>query len=252
VTELPPTTPKPKWRGPALIGFALILLAVFWFGRQSVNVDVDLAAGLMQSMDPRLAWPLTLLIFTAASFLGVPQWALIGGAVIAFGPGIGAALSWGGTMISSTLNFLAGRILGGERLKSRLSARGQRWMDRLSRNGLMASFLVRLVPVAPYFIVNMAAGASTVRWRDFAGGTALGIIPKIAIIALFGKGIGEFLAGQDLWLSILAIAAAIGLAILLWLWQRRIREHIPPSNPPATLLNREKGHQNTPKSETKP
>ncbi len=46
---------------------------------------------------------------------------------------------------------------------------------------------VRLVPVAPFTVVNVAAGAFNVRFFDFALGTLIGMAPGIFAIAVFGE-----------------------------------------------------------------
>ena len=45
--------------------------------------------------------------------------------------------------------------------------------------------LVRLLPVAPYTVVNLVAGASRIRWRDFLLGTALGLAPGLVLMSTF-------------------------------------------------------------------
>ena len=225
VPETPP--PRNKWRAPLLVGLAVAIGLAFWFGRASVNASPDIAAGLMASVDPWLAWPVAGLVFIAGSFLGVPQFMLIAGAVISFGPLEGAILSWLATMLSSSIHFGLGHFMGGERLRERLRSKGRlralAWMDRLARNGVVASASVRIVPTGPALFVNMAAGASGMRFRDFALGTALGILPKIAIIALFGKGLGEWLLSREALPVGLAVLAALAIAALVWWLRRRIR-----------------------------
>ena len=75
---------------------------------------------------------------------------------------------------------------------------------------------MRLVPTGPFILVNMAAGISSVRFRSFLIGTALGIIPKIAVVALLAQGI---LSGvQQDWLMLVFMLGAlliIGLVIIL-------------------------------------
>ena len=45
--------------------------------------------------------------------------------------------------------------------------------------------LVRMLPLAPFSVVNIVAGASHIGWRDFLLGTLLGMIPGIVVIATF-------------------------------------------------------------------
>jgi len=45
--------------------------------------------------------------------------------------------------------------------------------------------IIRLLPVAPYTVINIVAGASHIGWRDYLLGTALGLAPGIVMIMLF-------------------------------------------------------------------
>jgi uncharacterized membrane protein YdjX (TVP38/TMEM64 family) len=56
---------------------------------------------------------------------------------------------------------------------------------RLARKGTMAIAIVRLLPIAPFSVVNAVAGASHIRPREFLLGTALGMLPGIVAIVVF-------------------------------------------------------------------
>jgi uncharacterized membrane protein YdjX (TVP38/TMEM64 family) len=90
----------------------------------------------------------------------------------------------------------------------------------VGRNGFLAALTVRIVPSAPFIVVNMAAGVSHMRFLAFAAGTGAGIIPKTALVAFAGQGLIEFLRHGDF-----TTAAVLGLAALGWLaamlWARR-------------------------------
>jgi uncharacterized membrane protein YdjX (TVP38/TMEM64 family) len=50
---------------------------------------------------------------------------------------------------------------------------------------LLAVVFVRLLPIAPFSVVNVVAGASHIGWRDFLLGTAIGLLPGVLLISLF-------------------------------------------------------------------
>ena len=98
----------------------------------------------------------------------------------------------------------------------------------MGRNGFFASFIVRLVPSAPFIVVNMAAGVTPMRVTAFAFGTALGIVPKIVLVAFAGNSIVRLMKGEIgkevIWLAVIAVAwVVIGLVARAWL-KRRERE----------------------------
>jgi uncharacterized membrane protein YdjX (TVP38/TMEM64 family) len=80
---------------------------------------------------------------------------------------------------------------------------------------------VRLAPFAPFILVNMAAGVAPVAWIDFALGTALGIIPKIVVVAFAGHSLTSIFHGGAASLAWLALAVAVwliaGIAAARWL-----------------------------------
>lgn len=157
------------------------------------------------------ALPVAVSAFAVLAFVGVPQFVLIAAAVVAFGPWTGLAYSWIGTLFSSTLGFWLGRVFGGRLIRDVASESVARFMKLIGRNGFMASLIVRLVPAAPFIVVNMAAGVAPMRFRDFLGGTAVGIIPKIVLTAFAGNSMVQVLRGGGFQHIIL-----IGLAAVIW------------------------------------
>ena len=167
--------------------------------------------------------PFALLIAVAAfailAFAGVPQVVLIAAAVVAFGPELGFAYSWIGTMVSAAVGFWLGRVTGGRLLKDIGGEKLKAFMAMIGKNGFLASLIVRLVPSAPFVVVNMAAGMTPMRFSAFAVGAALGIVPKILLTVMAGSSVVHARSGQ-LWTNL----GLFGLALLIWigagLWAR--------------------------------
>jgi uncharacterized membrane protein YdjX (TVP38/TMEM64 family) len=96
-------------------------------------------------------------------------------------------------------------------------------MTLVTRNGFLASLVIRLVPFAPFVVVNLAAGVTTIGVADFTLGTAVGILPKILLTALAGNSIGKVFTGGSGWTAIglLILAGTIwfgaGLAARRWM-----------------------------------
>jgi len=215
------------WR-TLLVSFLLFggVGLVFVFGAQVLGFSGEATVERwMGAAHGPLALPVAVAAFAALAFVGVPQFMLIAAAVVAFGGWTGFAYSWIGTMVSAMVGFYLGRTAGAKAL-ARFSGEGvKRFMDHVGRNGFLASLIVRLVPSAPFIVVNMAAGVTPMRALDFAGGTALGIVPKIALTAFAGASIARFMRGEigrDLiWLLLLVAAwIALGWGARHWLRAR--------------------------------
>jgi uncharacterized membrane protein YdjX (TVP38/TMEM64 family) len=199
---------------------------VFVFGAQALgfNGEATVQAWLRAASGP-WSLPVAVLAFAALAFVGVPQIMLIAAAVVAFGPTTGSLYSWVGTMASSVVGFYLGRVAGANVLERISGESVGRFVKLIARNGFFASFIVRLVPSAPFIVVNMAAGVTPMRVVDFLLGTAVGIVPKIMLTAFAGNSIFRVLRGQigknALWLAAIAVAwVGIGLAARAWLRNR--------------------------------
>jgi uncharacterized membrane protein YdjX (TVP38/TMEM64 family) len=218
---------RQAWRTLA-VSFVLFggVGVVFLFGAQVLgfNGEATVERWLGSASGP-WALPAAVGAFALLAFIGVPQFVLIAAAVVAFGAWTGFAYSWIGTMVSSLVGFYLGRFAGGRALKTLSGESMQRFMDLVGRNGFLASLIVRLVPSAPFIVVNMAAGVTPMRVFDFTAGTALGIVPKIALTAFAGNSIVQALKGGGVkhiaWLvAIVAVWIAIGWFARLWLKSR--------------------------------
>lgn len=199
---------------------SLIIVATFVLGRFVFDIDLSIYEERLQSLRGSI-WglPVVILIFTIASFFGLPQWALITVTIVAFGPTMGGIYSWVATLVSAMLNFWLADLLGRERLSRLTGPRLGNVLDRIKRNGLLWSFVVRLVPTGPFILVNMAAGVSSITTRSFFIGTAFGIIPKILVVALLAKGVFAGLNGRMMSFVFILLAVA---AIILTLWLQKL------------------------------
>ncbi len=194
----------------ALFGL-LILLLLVGFGPAPEKIESILQA-LRQ--DER-GLPAVIMVFVVMGLIGVPQFVLITGAIIAFGPGAGALYAWVATMVSASVNFWLGRLIGA----GPLNRFGGKWIVRIMalvrRNGFWSAMLLRIVPTGPFIMVNLAFGVSRAKFGQFLMGTGIGIWPKILALAFAGQGIFSFLAGQNLptMMIFFTLAGVIFLAV---------------------------------------
>ena len=213
------------WRA-VVVSFVLFggVGLVFLFGAQVLGFGGEAAVERwLGAAHGPWSLPAAVAAFAALAFIGVPQIVLIAAAVVAFGPWVGSAYSWVGTMVSSLVGFYLGRSAGA-RVLERFSGEGvKRFMALVGKNGFLASLIVRLVPSAPFIVVNMAAGVTPMRAHHFAAGTALGIVPKIVLTAFAGASIVRLLQGQGGRNAVWIVAVAVLWLALGWYARRWLR-----------------------------
>lgn len=146
-----------------------------------------------------VAFPVTILILATAAVFG-PWWGMLYAAV--------------GVAASAGAMFALGARFGQEVPSRLLGERWDRLRDRLQRRGLLAVVALRVVPVAPFSLINLAAGAASIRFVDFVLGTLIGMGPGLAAIALMGDRIAKVLAdpsaGQ---IAVLALCVAVWIGL---------------------------------------
>jgi len=164
---------------------------------------------------------MTLGIFVIGGLLVVPVTLLVIVTVLAFGPWLGFVYALAGVLLSSVVLYGIGRMLGRDTVRRFAGARLNRLSRRLAARGVLAVALLRLLPVAPFTIVNIVAGASYIGLRDYLVGTIVGMAPGMAIIALFVNRVGATLQnpGWSAWLALAALAAlTVGGTYALHRW----------------------------------
>jgi len=124
-----------------------------------------------------------------------------------------------GATVGATALFLAAKFALGDVLRAR-AGNGIRKMEAGFRENAMSYMLIlRLVPLFPFWLVNLAPAFLGVGLRTYVIGTFIGIIPGTAVYATFGAGLGSiFDSNRELTLSgVLTpeiIAGLVGLALL--------------------------------------
>ncbi len=212
----------------ALLGLAY---AMGWHEALSWEGLAARRAGLQAEVAARpvlvaLAYVAAYAAAVAVSIPGAVVITVTGG--LLFGTVLGALLAVAGATIGAILLFLAARSALGPTLAKRAGP----WIDRL-RPGLEADgfnvlLALRLIPVVPFWLVNLIPALVGMRLAPFALATFLGIIPGTTVFASIGAGLGHVLdAGGTPDLSVVLSAPVLlpllGLAVLSLLpplWKR--------------------------------
>jgi uncharacterized membrane protein YdjX (TVP38/TMEM64 family) len=120
----------------------------------------------------------------------VPVMALVVATVVVFGPILGVAYALVGAVASAAIAYGVGRALWRDALQRMAGPSFERLRRRFGRHGILAVAAVRLLPIAPFTIVNLVAGALRVRFDHFIVGTLLGMAPGAAgfgaLLRVFG------------------------------------------------------------------
>jgi len=180
--------------------------------------------------DHRFSWlgiAGVLIAYVVGSVLLVPVNVLIAATGAAFGPFLGFGYALAGSLLAAAAVFGFGRALGRDPVRRFAGRRVNAVSRRLDRHGLWTMAVLRLLPIAPFSLVNLVAGASEMRGRDFLLGSLVGMTPGIALLTLFGDRLGAWLRQPD-WTNLAILFgitfAAIALAVALRQWSKPRRD----------------------------
>ena len=133
--------------------------------------------------------------------------------VMVFGPFFGPAYALGGAAVSATAMYWVGRRLGRDTVRRFAGKRLNSISKRLARQGALAMSVVRLVPIAPFTVVNLVAGASHISFRDYLLGTVIGLAPGITATTLVVNRAAAVLRDPGIMTAVLLGVVAIAVIV---------------------------------------
>ena len=174
------------WPRVAIVLFicGLGVLAWVWLPKSGISFE-QVSARVTVHRHAWYALPAVVFAFVVLGLAMVPVTLMIAATGIAFGPLLGPVYAMAGCLASASAGFAIGRWMGLWRVTQIGGERVTRVVRMLRRNGTLAVFLVRKVPV-PFTLTNVVVGASTIHYRDFIVGTALGMTAFVVGLAGFG------------------------------------------------------------------
>ena len=167
-------------------------------------------------------WAPAVVALAFVVFSVVPVMLLVSLTGIVYGPLLGPLYALAGCLASASAAFAIGRQMGLRRVAEWQGQRMRRFMTLLRRNGTLAVFLIRKIPM-PFVLVNVMLGASPVGYREFLIGTTLGMLAMVVALAGFGYQLAETWrhpSAESIARALLALCIPLSLA---WLINRQLR-----------------------------
>ena len=214
----------PAWGKFVLAAIALTALALVW--RFTPLADIVTAANVTawaRQVGDRWWAPLAVIAApTLASLIMFPRPLITLAAVLVFGPWLGFLYAMAGIMVAALATFFAGRVVRRDTVRRLAGRKLDRLSAALRQRGLLAMTAVRLVPLAPFPVVGLVAGAIRVKLWHYTLGTFLGTLPGVLAATVFADQIAAALSdsGEINWWVVGAVTAVLvvgTVAVRRWL-----------------------------------
>ncbi|AGA32843.1 phospholipase D/transphosphatidylase [Thioalkalivibrio nitratireducens DSM 14787] len=179
---------SPRFRLLLFLGVFVILavMALVWgIALQDEDWGPTRVRALAERFEDRAWLPWAVFAGTVIGLqVAIPQLVLVPVAVIVLGPWSGFAIAYLGTVAGAVVGYLAGRYLG-RRPVRRLSGPSMKRLSRsLARRGIQSMVVINMLPVVSQTLINLLAGTTHIRFRDFLVGSVIGILPPTAMVTL--------------------------------------------------------------------
>lgn len=160
--------------------------------RNHERLEASVEANLARSA---LAYLALYAVAVAVSFPGASLVTILGGFL--FGATMGTALTVVAATVGASVIFLAAKTSLGGVLRERAGRFAQRFAQGFNENAFSYLLFLRLVPLFPFWLVNIAPALFDVKLRTYVTATAVGIIPGTLAYTLVGDGLGGLIAAQE-------------------------------------------------------
>jgi phospholipase D1/2 len=209
------------WLAVAILVLLFAAAAAWKWTPLADQIDIRKITGWVFSLRNNPARPLIILgAYLGGSLLVVPITVLILATALVFGPLLGCAYSFAGCFLGAAATYAVGYFLGRDFIRQVIGSKWKHVEQKIGQAGIIAVATMRLLPVAPFTIVNIISGAFQVPLRHYVLGTLLGMAPGIVVINLFAHQFESAVRNPGVGSYTLLIALA-AVSVLGTLWLRR-------------------------------
>ncbi len=245
MTDAPAPAKHASGGGKRLLLVAVLIAIAFGLYQSGLLAELNFAS--LKARQAELSgWVADNFVLALAAYfvlyVAITALSLPGAAIMTLGAGAVFGLLWGSLLVSfasslgATLAFLVARFLLRDSLAKKFGQRMRRFDEGVKRDGAFFLFTLRLVPVFPFFVVNILAGLSALRVVTYYWVSQLGMLPATIAYVYAGTQLAELeSAGDVLSPGLLGAFVVIGLLPLLlrgltrWLQARRVYAgHVRP------------------------
>jgi phosphatidylserine/phosphatidylglycerophosphate/cardiolipin synthase-like enzyme/uncharacterized membrane protein YdjX (TVP38/TMEM64 family) len=220
---------RPAWGRLALIALVFALLAALWrFTPLAGIVTAESVIAWAHAFGAQWWAPLVVMAaYTPACFVMFPRPLITLAAVVAFSPWLGFAYALTGIVLSAIVTYYVGKRMRRDTVRRLAGPHLDRMVEVLKKRGLLALTLLRLVPMAPFAVEGIVAGAVGLKLRHLALGTAIGMLPGTLTTTVFGGELESALSGGRFDWRLVG-GAVLALALGTWYvkrWFTRMAAH---------------------------
>jgi phospholipase D1/2 len=214
------TTHRARWR-LLIIGVVVLTLAiVLWrFTPLAQWITPQRLSGWVGTFGDQPWAPFAIIgLFVVGGLIFFPVMLLIGVTALVLTPLLAFVVSLVGALASALTTYAVGARFVRGAAHSAFGPALDKVRSALSTSGIIAVAVVRTVPIAPFTVVNLAAGSIGVRLTDYVLGTALGLAPGLIAITAFGQQLRAILdhpTPRGIGLLVAIVVGWIALSLLL-------------------------------------
>ncbi|WP_417499582.1 VTT domain-containing protein [Methylophaga sp.] len=194
----PTSAKKQWWKIVAVLAVVLIMTAIWRWTPLSEWLNPETLQHAAEGIKSHPLTPLIVVgIFAVAGLIAFPVTLLIITTALTFGPLWGSVYSIIGSLVSGLMGYAVGHYLGRNTIQKLAGSSINKLSRRLAKHGVLAIITVRIIPVAPFTVINMVAGGSHIKTRDFILGTVIGMLPGILGITVFADSLMRTIQNPD-------------------------------------------------------
>jgi dihydrolipoamide dehydrogenase len=182
----------------ALLAFISALIAAFFIFDLQSHLTLEALKTQQQTIETyRNNYPVMAVAIYALTYIAVTGLSLPGAAILTLAGGAVFGLLWGTVIVSfastigATLAFLAARFLFRDAVKSRFGERLQAIDAGVAKEGALYLFTLRLVPVFPFFVINLMMGLTNLKTQTFYWVSQIGMLAGTFVYVNAGTQLGQ-------------------------------------------------------------
>lgn len=194
-----------------------LVIAQLW----KAGFDQPQATSLLASFkDAPGMIPMVILVFVIGGILAVPINLLVIATALTLGSWAAIGCGLVGSLLAGTVSFGLGHHFGKPLVRKIIGERLDTIIASLHGRGIGSMIVIRLLPIAPFGLINLVAGVSGLRFRVFMIGSAIGMLPGLVAVVLATNHFQKAIKNPE-WHNWLIFFLLLGAIMGLFVWAKK-------------------------------